>query len=89
MFCFVELVAKLVVYPAALTVVWTNFAPTGEGKYLPLLTLFRAGYERLEIGRGGGFSAPCQISKAANRSGKRQTAFDSSLKDVQFLYKTF
>ena len=43
------------------------------------------GGHRTARNRAGGFSAPRQISKTTNRSDKRQTAFDSSLKDLQVL----
>ena len=37
--------------------------------------------------RAEGLFGPRQISKTTNRSDKRQTGFDISLKDLQFLYK--
>ena len=51
-----------------------------------ILTLFRAGSERFDSGRGGGDSAPRQISKTKHRSDKRQTALDRSVKDLQLVH---
>ena len=45
------------------------------------LTLFRAGSERLGIGRGA-FSAPFLISKTTNCDGKRHPALNTSLQDL-------
>ena len=52
------------------------------------LTLFLAGYERFDSGRGDLFG-PLQIPKTIHRSDERQTAFDRSLKNLQLLHKTF
>ena len=54
------------------------------------ITLFRAGSERFDSGRGGGgYSAPRQISKTKHRSDKRQMALDGSVKDLQLVHTTF
>ena len=53
------------------------------------LTLFRAGSERLGIGRGPFRPSPIRSKKATNRSDKRQTALDIPLKDLQLCKKLF
>ena len=52
------------------------------------LTLFRAGSERFDSGRGGAFGPPSDL-ETTHQSNKRKTAFDRSLKDLQLLHKTF